>query len=116
MPPTKKQKVSKKILDNLLERLEALPEKETPVTSVKDLIAQAMPTIENILEKGYTLDDVIKILGGGGVGIKISLSSLKRYMKEAKTDEAPKKSKPEKIVETTIKPSSSNFLEMSDDL
>jgi hypothetical protein len=116
MPPIKKQKVSKKILDNLLERLEALPEKEASVASVKDLIAQAMPTIENILEKGYTLEDVVKILGGGGVGIKISLSSLKRYMKEAKAGENPKKIKLEKIAETAVKPSTSNFLEMSDDL
>jgi hypothetical protein len=128
----KRQKVTETTLSNFLQKLESLPEKKPSVSSVKELIYQSLPTIEKLFEKGYSAADVVKVLSGPGVGVKISLATFHRHLKEAREANGPAhtskiksdiqpESKPEiKIVaniEQEQRPrSSSKFLEMSDDL
>lgn len=126
----KRQKVTETTLSNFLQKLESLPEKKPTVSSVKELIHQSLPTIEKLFEKGYSTADIVKVLGGPGVGVKISLATFHRHLKEAreaanptsastvKSDRKPE-SKPEIEIVANIEQrpkSSSKFLEMSDDL
>jgi hypothetical protein len=125
----KRQKVTETTLSNFLQKLDALPEKKPTVSSVKELIHQSLPTIEKLFEKGYSTADIVKVLGGPGVGVKVSLATFHRHLKEArevanptsafaKSDIQPE-SKPEIEIVANIEQrpkSSSKFLEMSDDL
>jgi hypothetical protein len=129
MPKTK-QKVTETTLSNFLQKLESLPEKETSVSSVRELIHRALPTIEKLFEKGYSSADVVEVLGGPGVGVKISLATFQRHLKKARGCETPEhtskakfdiqpdsKPKVESVANTGQHPkASSKFLEMSDDL
>ncbi len=62
--------------------LEGLPEKEKEDLSLREAIGQMQDTIKSALARGYTYDDVAKLLSEKG--IKISALTLKNYAPSGK--------------------------------
>lgn len=74
--------VSKSALDSVTSALQSLPEKPKENWSLREAVSVLQETISAALSKGYSYDEVAKMLSGKGVDI--SASSLKSYLSAAK--------------------------------
>lgn len=74
--------VSKSALDNATSTLKGLPEKPKENWSLREAVAVLQESISAALGKGYSYEEVAKMLSEKG--IEISASSLKSYLSAAK--------------------------------
>lgn len=66
--------------------LQELPEKQKDDYSLKEAVDKLKEPLQDALSKGYTYDDLVKILAGRG--IKISALTLKNYLPSGKKQTA----------------------------
>lgn len=76
--------VSQSVLEQASVKLQALPDKPKEVWSLRETIALLQDEITSALSRGYTYDEIVKVLADKG--INITTSSLKRYLATAKRD------------------------------
>lgn len=94
MPKSKKSTasatVTKSAIDHATSTLEDLPEKPKETWSLREAVAQLQVQISSALSKGYSYEEVARMLTEKG--IEISASSLKSYLSAAKRQKetAPK--------------------------
>lgn len=77
--------VSKSALEQAGVRLQELPDKPREVWSLRETVALLQTEITSALNRGYTYDEIVKVLADKG--IDITVSSLKRYLATAKRDQ-----------------------------
>jgi hypothetical protein len=74
--------VSKSAIESVTSTLEGLPEKPKENWSLREAVSVLQESISAALRKGYSYEEVAKMLSEKGVGI--SASSLKSYLSAAK--------------------------------
>lgn len=108
MPKT--VRISKTSIDNLINIAAKIPAKEPSDFARKDAIKKLLPTIKNLQEKGYNLEEISKLLTDNN--ISISTAMLKQYFTELSKKASSSKisSKPKK----TVSKKSSNTSKLAD--
>lgn len=81
-----KRTVSRKALDQIAENLAKLPEKKSSELSYREAVFEQSETLLAALKRGYSYEDLAAVFSNGG--IKISTSTLKRYLREARKNTA----------------------------
>jgi hypothetical protein len=76
--------VSKSSLEQASARLQALPGKPKETWSLRETVALLQDNITGALNRGYTYDEIVKVLRDKK--ISITVSSLKRYLATARRD------------------------------
>lgn len=76
--------VAKSALEQASVGLQALPEKPKEVWSLRETVALLQDDITSALNRGYTYDEIVKVLADKH--IDITVSSLKRYLAAARRD------------------------------
>jgi hypothetical protein len=76
-----KRTVSRKALDKIAEHLAGLPEKKSLELSYREAIFEQSETLLAARNRGYSFEELAAVFSNGG--IKISASTLKRYLREA---------------------------------
>lgn len=76
--------VAKSALEQASVGLQALPEKPKEVWSLRETVALLQDDITSALSRGYTYDEIVKVLADKN--IDITVSSLKRYLAAARRD------------------------------
>ncbi|MBF2047184.1 MAG: hypothetical protein IGS54_07445 [Elainella sp. C42_A2020_010] len=99
MPKTKQRPsavtiVSKDALEQAGIRLQELPDKPKEFWSLREAVAILQEDITDALNRGYTYDEIVKLLAGKN--ISITASSLKRYLATARREGNAKTRKPRK--------------------
>jgi hypothetical protein len=90
--------VSSLVIDQIKEALEKLPFKKSHL--VKAVIAEMLPDIEELLNQGYSYDDLGAIFSG--VSIEMTGKTLKKHCSELRSA-AAKNSKRELLYSSTVK-------------
>lgn len=83
---TKRTTISRATADKFSQKLEQLPKKKKTELTTKELIFENSEQLDNVLEKGYDYEDLVAILKEDG--IKISKTTLRQYLSEARRDRA----------------------------
>ncbi|MEO0686609.1 MAG: hypothetical protein AAFY76_16600 [Cyanobacteria bacterium J06649_11] len=126
----KTRKIKRTQLDKFIDGLKELPEKKKTVLTARQAVVEAYPHLSSLLEKGYSYDDLVSLLDKSGIRIK--RGTLQQYFRAAKKEHdnsepesdnvSADKSSLEKTagsnrsVINTAPGSSSDFLEMDEDL
>jgi hypothetical protein len=76
--------VSKSTLEQASVSLQALPDKPKEVWSLRETVMLLQDDITSALNRGYTYDEIVKVLADKEIGI--TASSLKRYLATARRD------------------------------
>jgi hypothetical protein len=74
--------VAKSALEQASVKLQALPDKPKEVWSLRETVALLQDDITSALNRGYTYDEIVKVLADKN--IDITVSSLKRYLAAAR--------------------------------
>jgi hypothetical protein len=93
--------VSKSALDNATLSLQGLPDKPKDNWSLREAVSVLQESISAALSKGYSYDEVAKMLSGKGV--EISASSLKSYLSAAKRQQGTSAAKGKRTGQRTRK-------------
>lgn len=80
--------ISKTAIEQVSLKLKDLPEKPKENLSLREAISQLHGSITTALNRGYSYDEVVKILSSQGVSITVA--SLKRYLAVARKEGAEK--------------------------
>lgn len=111
MPKSKKTTVSatvtKSAIDHATSILEDLPEKPKENWSLREAVAHLQVQISSALSKGYSYEEVARMLTERG--IEISASSLKSYLSAAKRQKETAPSKTERTGRRSRKALSENL-------
>lgn len=85
--------ISKTAIEQVSLKLKDLPEKPKENLSLREAISELHGSITTALNRGYSYDEVVKILSSQGVSITVA--SLKRYLAAARKEgaEKPKKTR-----------------------
>lgn len=85
--------ISKTAIEQVSLKLKNLPEKPKENLSLREAISELHGSITTALNRGYSYDEVVKILSSQGVSITVA--SLKRYLAAARKEgaEKPKKTR-----------------------
>lgn len=83
---TKRTIISRAAADKFSQKLEQLPEKKKTELTTKELIFENSEQLDNVLDKGYDYEDLVDILKEDG--IKISKTTLRQYLSEARRERA----------------------------
>lgn len=76
--------VSRSTLEQASVSLQALPDKPKEVWSLRETVMLLQDDITTALNRGYTYDEIVKVLADRG--IDITTSSLKRYLATARRE------------------------------
>lgn len=126
----KTRKIKRTQLDKFIDGLKELPEKKKTVLTARQAVVEAYPHLSSLLEKGYSYDDLVTLLEKSGIRIK--RGTLQQYVRAAKKEHDNSESESNNVnddepsleknaggkrpVINTMPGSSSDFLEMDEDL
>ena len=79
---TKRTTISRSLADKFTQKIEQLPEKKKTELTPKELIFENSKQLDNLLERGYTYDDLVALLREDG--IQLSKVTLRQYLSEAR--------------------------------
>ena len=83
---TQRTTIKRSLADKLSQKLEQLPEKKKTELTPKEFIIENAEQLESVLKKGYDYEDLVAILKDDG--IKISKTTLRQYLREARKTRA----------------------------
>ncbi len=93
MPKT--VRISKTAIDNLIDIAAKVPAKEPSDFARKDALERLLPSIENLQEKGYNLEEISKLLTDNNIAVSTAIlrQYLTEFSKKASADKIPLKPK-----------------------
>lgn len=76
------RKIKLEGLEGLISKLQELPTKEKSNFSAREAVIRAEPALSPLLKRGYSYDDLVRLLGESG--IKIKRGTLQTYLREGR--------------------------------
>jgi hypothetical protein len=86
-------RVQKSSIDDVISTFTQLPSKAPSDYSLREAIGQILPAIKDLMNKGYNLDEISKLLAQKNIAI--SSTTLKQYIRDFDKSQ-PEPSKPSK--------------------
>jgi hypothetical protein len=83
-------RIAKTAIDDVISTFNKMPSKAPSDYSLKEAILQILPAINNLMKKGYNLDEISQLLTQKN--ISISSATLKQYLRDFGTSK-PKQSR-----------------------
>jgi hypothetical protein len=85
------KKISQENIQDVVSSLQNLPAREMDVPSLREAVALLQDPINTALDRGYSYEEVTEVLQNQG--IKVSVSSLKRYLSITRNEDTSQREK-----------------------
>lgn len=99
---TKRTTITRSLADQFSQKLEQLPEKKKTELTPKELVFENSQQLDSALARGYGYDDLVAMLKGNG--IKLSKTTLRQYLREARKTRADQDETAVKKAQTPTQP------------